>query len=224
MKVIKGVYCLTSPSGKRYVGIGCGKQGIGGRWRQYKNYKCIEQPKLYNALKFYGSDNFNYEVLLETDDREKAKRVEIQIIALWNLTNPKYGYNCTAGGDGMLSYKMSEETKRKIGKKSKGRIHSSETRIKCGLSNRGKTWNRGRKHSEETKKKQSLTRKGRKLSEETKKKLSEINSGKKMSEEQKRKISESHRNKKKIQDTITGEIFEGNYKELSIILDSTIYI
>ena len=121
MKVIKGVYVITNKiNQKRYVGIGCGKKGVQERWRQYKKYNCKGQSRLYNALKLYGVDNFKFEVILETDDVDNAKRSEMYLIDVWNLQDDRFGYNITAGGDsGMVGIKLSEETKQKIGEKSK---------------------------------------------------------------------------------------------------------
>ena len=145
MKVTKGVYCLTSPSGKRYVGISTNSTGIEKRWTFYRSLNCKRQPKLYNALKKYGPENFKYEVILETDDRERANRVEKQLIALWNLQNNNYGYNLTEGGSGNVigknhtlssREKMSiiakkrfenKENREKISKKLKGIIVSKDT-------------------------------------------------------------------------------------------------
>jgi len=37
--IIKGVYCLTFPNGKRYVGIGTSSRGIQVRWQKIKSIK-----------------------------------------------------------------------------------------------------------------------------------------------------------------------------------------
>jgi hypothetical protein len=77
--------------------------------------------------------------------------------------------NMTDGGDGISGMKFSEESRRKIGAKSKGRIPSTETRKKMSLSRKGRTsWNKG---------------------------IPAHNKGIPMSEEQKRKISETKRRK-----------------------------
>ena len=126
------------------------------------------------------------------------------------------GYNLTEGGDGGVACEEickkiseakkghqsgeknpffgkhhSDETKIKIGEKSKGRHHSEETRIKMSKSRRGeKNIMFGKHHSEETRKKMSNSHKGKPA----------YNKGKPMSEEQKKKLS-----KKVLQFTLDGE-------------------
>lgn len=148
MRITKGVYCLTAPNGKRYVGLGVGARGINARWWNYKSYACYKQPKLLNALKKYGAENFKYEVILETDDIDRAKRVEQQLIALWNLQNDKFGYNITAGGDGSLGgrgrlgMKHSQETKDKIRNAHIGKKRSKEHRSNISSARTG-IWHKG---------------------------------------------------------------------------------
>jgi group I intron endonuclease len=143
-KVIKGVYCLTFPNGKRYVGRSVGKLGIKHRWKAYQNVNCKTQTKLYRALKKYGPENVKFEVLVETDDKDRADKIEIQLIALWNLTNIKYGYNICAGGGGHIGSKYwlgrhhSEESKNKISNSHKGKKKSAEHLIKHAAAMRGK--------------------------------------------------------------------------------------
>ena len=72
----------------------------------------------------------------------------------------------------------SEESKKKIGEKSKGRYPSAETRKKMSEAHKGKPGpNKGKKHSEETKKKIGEKSKGRYPSAETRKKLSAAKKG-----------------------------------------------
>ena len=94
--------------------------------------------------------------------------------------NPKF--NFTIGGNGVLGFKHSEETKKKISESKKGKNHLMF----------------GKHHSEESIKKMSKAKKGKKLSEETKKKLSKANKeknnpmfGKHHSEESMEKISKA---------------------------------
>lgn len=46
-----GIYKLTSPSGKCYIGQSVQLEI---RHRRYKNLECDRQPKLYNAILKYG--------------------------------------------------------------------------------------------------------------------------------------------------------------------------
>jgi group I intron endonuclease len=201
-KIIKGVYCLTNKiNQKRYVGIGMGKRGIKRRWEDYLRLDCKGQTKLYNALKLYGVDNFTFEVILETDDIEKAKRVEIQMIALWNLTNSKYGYNISIGGDySRLGLKSSEEHKKNNSLAQQNRSEDAKEQTKQKLRDA----NLGKKHSEETKEKQSLAKLGKKL--------------KPLSQETREKLSELRSFPRKIQDTVTGQFYQGTLRQLAIEL------
>jgi group I intron endonuclease len=111
--IMNGVYCLTSPSGKRYVGVAVRINGYGieHRWGSYRKLNCKKQRYLYSALKKYGPENFKFEIILQTDDKERALRVEQQLIALWNLQNREYGYNLSSGGEHPI---FSEETRKNL--------------------------------------------------------------------------------------------------------------
>ena len=58
------------------------------------------------------------------------------MIAVYNTTKPKYGYNITNGGDG-CSKPCSEETKQKLREANLGKKLSEETRRKIGEFSRG---------------------------------------------------------------------------------------
>ena len=194
-----GIYCLTFPNGKRYVGQS--NSSIEKRWISYRRLLCKTQPKLYRALKKYGPDNVKYEIVIETNDNERINKVEEQLIALWNLTSNKYGYNIKEGGK---NGKHSEESKMKMSEAKKGKLKSEEHRKKLSEVNKGKHLSeetrkkmsevrKGKPRSEETRKKLSEAKKGNKISEETRKKISEVNKGKHLSEETRKKISEARK-------------------------------
>lgn len=193
---IKGVYLLTSPSGKIYIGKGCGivkYRGIRNRLQSYIRMDCVSQPKLYHALKKYGPENFTYEILCENNNYDDVLSIETKYISYYESKNDQYGYNMTDGGEGVVGMpspmkgkKFTEEHRRKI-----------SYSVKTNYSMYGT-----RKMSNETKEKMSLASKGRIISEETRKKLSEANKGKigptkgkKLSEEHRRKISEANKGK-----------------------------
>jgi len=187
----KGVYCLTFPNGKKYVGIGCGvsrNATIENRWSNYRTLKCKDQPKLYNALVKYGSNNIKYEIILETDDIDNAKRSEMYLIDVWNLQDDEFGYNLTQGGDGNCIKRTPEQIERNRN----ARLGYYRRLKEQGL----KPPRTGKKHSEETKRVLSEQHKGMKYSSETNAKKGlkgELNPfyGKRLSEETKRKISET---------------------------------
>ena len=67
-----GIYKIQSPVGKIYIGQ---STDIKKRWEYYKRLACKKQPKLYNSLNKYGSDNHIFEVIEECnidqlDERE----------------------------------------------------------------------------------------------------------------------------------------------------------
>ena len=61
---ICGIYKITSPSNKIYIGS---SSNIKKRWNSYFYLKCKPQPKLYNSLKKYGSENHTYEIIEECE-------------------------------------------------------------------------------------------------------------------------------------------------------------
>lgn len=127
---------------------------------------------LRNSIKKYGLESF--EIIKEYDiaySKEQLNYLESVYIDYFNSTNVKLGYNKRDGGS---NGKLSEETKRKISKRTKEAMTSA------------------------VKQKISEVHSGKTLSEETKRKMSESHSnenhhmyGKNHSEETKRKISES---------------------------------
>jgi hypothetical protein len=212
-KVTKGVYCLTSPSGKKYVGVGTSKGGIESRWDQYKNLRSSvkTQPKLYNALKKYGPENFKYEVILETNDRKNALRSEMYLIDVWDLQNPEKGYNITAGGQGFFS-NHSEESKRKMSQSAKESYKNgrkpSKSAFKKGCVAPGSAFKKGCVGANS----------GKKASEETKRKLSESHMGKPgYWTGKKRVLSEQHLINIKVSAEKRNGIKRGPYKKRTIL-------
>lgn len=58
-----GIYKITSPNGKIYVGQSI---NVESRLAQYKKFQnCSSQPILYNSLKKYGVDKHKFEVITE---------------------------------------------------------------------------------------------------------------------------------------------------------------
>lgn len=142
---------INKINGKKYVGIT--SKPPEDRWGN-EGYRYRNQP-FYRAIKKYGWDNFDHEIIASNLTREEANNFEKKLIEELNThINNGYGYNSTMGGDGILGHHHSEETKEKMRACKIGIKFSDEHRRKIGESNRGKT------HSEESKIKMSLSRMG----------------------------------------------------------------
>lgn len=151
----------------------------------------------YKAIRKYGWDNFEWEVLTETDSESKLNALEKFYIATYRkMINI---YNMTEGGDGgKLGYKPTNETKIKIGLSNKGKKRSLEFIQKMKERMKGNHYALNYKHSEETNRKnkeRNLGRisamKGKKHSKETKLKISKSLMGKKLSQQSLKKIIET---------------------------------
>lgn len=88
-----GIYKLTSPTGKSYIGQ---SKNIKQRLNSYKNLKCKKQAALYNGLCKYGFKNFTVEILEECKE-EELNNLEIKYIEDYSTLSPN-GYNLKEGG------------------------------------------------------------------------------------------------------------------------------
>lgn len=111
------VYKHTTPSGKIYIGIT--GQMLCQRWANGQGYR--GNKHFTNAIKKYGWKNIKHEVLFSGLTQKEAEEKEIELIAQYDSTNPKYGYNIADGGN--LHPKLSEEARRKISDAHKGRSY-----------------------------------------------------------------------------------------------------
>ena len=138
-----------------------------------KNYDC----HFYRALRKYGIENFVWEVLYQSWDKEHCLN-EMEIFFIQEYNSFSNGYNMTKGGEGTLGKKSwlgrnhSTESKIKISSALKGKIRSKEHSENISKSLKGKNkskWSNGRKE------KFSKQRKGIKpheMTEEIRKKIS----------------------------------------------------
>lgn len=127
------IYCLTSPSNKKYIG----QTTRSVEQRVEEHVKSSQCRILANAIKKYGIKQFKIEVLQEADDQQ-LDVLEKHFISLMNTMYPN-GYNIRSGG-------------------SNGR-HCEESREKMRQSKLGaNNHNYGKPRTEETKKNISLSK------------------------------------------------------------------
>lgn len=70
-EVICGIYKITSPSGRIYIGK---SKDILKRWVSYRSVKCKRQTKLYNSLLKYGSEVHIFEIVEKCKFEELIKK------------------------------------------------------------------------------------------------------------------------------------------------------
>lgn len=124
------IYCHTAPNGKRYIGQTC--QKLRARWSNGHGYR--ENTHFYNAIQKYGWDSFEHTVLAVCSTKSDADRVEQFFIRHYDTFNRDKGYNQTLGGGGNLGRTPSEEERKRLSEKQKGRVISPETRAKISAS------------------------------------------------------------------------------------------
>lgn len=176
---IIGIYKITSPTGKIYIGQSI---NIKYRFSCYRYYKCKKQPKLYNSLKKHTWQKHKFEILEECDnDEDLLNEREKHYVDLFQTFNTNNGLNVRDGGG--KNAKMSNETKEKIRKIRLGTKHTPETLAKLKNVNNGRIYPKGGKASEETKAKMSLAQKGKKKNwtEQARVRFHEARGGKKFS-------------------------------------------
>ncbi len=135
MEQIGEIYCLTSPSGKKYVGqcvkfLSSGKKwGSINRWKDHiRDSKTTNYCRLLNnAICKYSPENFKLEIIKECNVTE-LNNFEEYYITFYNTLTPN-GYNLTTGGSICRQSSETNELKRKsmIGK-NKGRIMEKRER------------------------------------------------------------------------------------------------
>ena len=232
-----GIYKITSPSEKIYVGQSVDINRRFAKYNSIENTK--EQPALVRSFIKYGVINHIFEIIEECEFKELNNR-ERYWQEFYNVL--KYGLNCQLVPTDTLPMIVSEETKKKIGDGNRGKVLSEETKHKISENNTKHML--GKKHKPESIKKLRDFNLGKKLSNETKLKMSESRKGdkhhyfgKNLSEEHLNKMLKSrkenyhpgqHGMAKKVINTETGEIYPScafvarilkiNQAQLSVIL------
>ena len=180
-----GIYKITSPSKKVYIGQSV---DIENRFYSYRKLYCKKQPILYRSLLKYGVEKHNFEILCECDVNELNEK-ERYYQDLYCVLN-KSGLNCILTKASDRSGTISDETRKKLSEAKIGKKKSIETKSKMSA------WQIGRKLTDEHKQKLSAWQIGRKLTNEHKQKLSNAKLGKKKSDETKSRMSSGRKGMK----------------------------
>lgn len=199
------VYKHTTPNGKVYIGITGLKPEQ--RWNNGNGYR--GNAHFYRAILKYGWENIEHEIVENGLTKEQACDLEIELIAKYDATNPRNGYNNSTGGEcSALGMHQSAETRRKISESLKVAYINPELRRKLSESHKRACLNPEyrRKLSELRKGSNNPSygkhpvawnkgQKGAHHSSETRRKMSEAHKGTHHSPETRRKISESLKGK-----------------------------
>ena len=114
-----------------------GKSYIGKTTQSLKARKASHTTKskkgnnyyFHNALKKYGFDNFEWEIICENVPLELLSIREIMKIIVNHTHYTEGGYNMTWGGEGTHGYKHTDEARKIIKEKRKLQIFSTEYKI-----------------------------------------------------------------------------------------------
>jgi len=178
-----GIYRITSPSGKVYIGKDqyFPQRMVNHRHISRNKKKTEHNSPIHLAIRKYGWEN----MIVEGIDFEAKSVDELahrEEVWIWLSNSKKKGYNQTHGGEGTTGFKHSDKTKKLISKKATGRKQTPEQKRNASLANIG------RKHSEETKQKMSVAQKGKIVSDQQKRKQSKAMKGRRISEAHIQKI------------------------------------
>ena len=130
MNRICGIYKITSPTGKIYIGQSV---NINKRIGHYKCASCKEQVKLYHSIKKHGWSKHQFEILCECDKTE-LNDLEKHYIKFYDTFNTEHGLNLSDGGHTTKFTKESREkiSKSKLGKKRPKSVRKKISKFKLG--------------------------------------------------------------------------------------------
>ena len=174
---------------KVYIGKWSGKRV---EKRRHQHKRGGGNRHLYRAIQKYGWDNFIFDTLHENVPKEMLNHLEMKEIARFDCNKCRggWGYNETDGGDGLVGYIPSKETRQKMSDALKGKPLSVEHRQKLSKAKKGENHpNYGKSLPTETRSKISEGNKGKKPSLEVRQKLSEAHKGKPLSVEHRQKLT-----------------------------------
>ena len=133
MDKISGIYKITSPSGKVYIGQ---SSDIKKRFYRYSVINnCDNQIRLKRSLLKYKPENHIFEIIEKCaidclNERERYWQEYYDVLG-------EKGLNCKLTNTNTKNALLSDATKTKISKSHKGKIFSKETRKKMSLVRKG---------------------------------------------------------------------------------------
>ena len=132
---ICGIYKITSPSGKVYIGQAV---DIKERFGDYNNTHSMKsQKRIYRSLVKYGVENHIFEIIEECEVEDLNCR-ERYWQDYYDVTG-KNGLNCILQECGEQRKILSQETKDKIGNANRGKKRTDEAKEKMSKKHKGKT-------------------------------------------------------------------------------------
>lgn len=91
--VVSGIYKITSPAGKIYIGK---SNDINRRWAHYRAGTVEGQPLLHKSFLEYGHEKHQFEIIHECPESE-LNEMEGYYHKLINTVNSDHGLNCNYG-------------------------------------------------------------------------------------------------------------------------------
>ena len=176
------IYKATnSGNGKSYIGQTIGSLQVRKNNHNYEADNEYYDIHFHRAIRKYGFDDFEWEVLEEVND-DKLNEREVYYIEMFDTF--KNGYNSTLGGES--GYILSDEARNKISNTHIGKINSDETKRK--ISESVKKLYEDNDYKEEIRQRTIMAM----SSDEVRMKLSNSHKGHIHSKETKRRMSNSH--------------------------------
>lgn len=130
------IYEHISPSGNIYIGITSTK--VDKRWKYGSGY--YNCTIFYKAIKKYGWNNFQHNIIASNLGEMTAKNMEKDLIKYYKSKN--ISYNITNGGDGHLgcSWNPSDATRKLWSKQRKNRTLSEGWKLKISESMKNQSY------------------------------------------------------------------------------------
>ena len=183
---LTGIYILTCrANGKQYVGQSFDLQRRINEHLSLKSQGCI---CIHNAIKKYGADNFDVELILYPSiSQEALNALESWKIKQLGTLSPK-GYNLKEGGG---RNKYSQTSRRKMSTSANRYWENPKNRQKAGERGKGRIpWNKGKTTPENVRKKQRASANKRWQDPKEREKNSEAQRKRYQNPEERRKVGE----------------------------------